>query len=103
MNGERAAERIEGVLFVARFLLDHAKPGERPEMTRLARQNLADVGQRPAKFFLGVVCSGAAISSFGEVGLDIDNGVEKLDREIEILRLDGGLDPTQQQVGSVAG
>ena len=46
MDRERAAERFERALVVAELLQDDAEPGERAEVARLARQHLADVGDR---------------------------------------------------------
>src|SRR4051812_9417330 len=43
---ERAAKRLERALLLAQLLHDHAEAGDRPEVTWLARQHLANVGQR---------------------------------------------------------
>ena len=71
-------------LLLAEFLHDHAEAGERAEMARLARQHLADVGERPAVIFVHEVERGAPVPGLDIVGLELDDGVEQLDREIEI-------------------
>ena len=85
MDGERAAEGVERVPVVAELLQDDAEAGERAEMARLARKHLADVGKRPPEVFLGEIYGGAPVPGLDEVRLDLDDGVEKLDREIVIL------------------
>src|SRR5262245_60736569 len=47
VHGKRAAECLERELVLVEFLHDDAKSGQGAEMARLARQHLADVGQRP--------------------------------------------------------
>ncbi len=102
MNGERAAEGVERALVVAELLQDDAEPGERAEMARLARQHLADVGDGAAEILLRVIDGGAPVPGLDEIRLDVDDGVEQLDGEIEVLAVDRGLDPTHQQIGGIA-
>ena len=83
MDGERAAEDVERALVVAEFLQDDSEPGERAEMARLARQHLLDIGERAAEVLLGVVERGAPVPGLDEIGLDVDDRVEQLDREID--------------------
>ena len=71
-------------------------------MARLARQHFADVGQRAAVIVLQIVDRGALVPGFDIVRLDLDDGVEKLDREIVVLGVGRGLDAAHQQIAGVA-
>src|SRR5690242_357629 len=55
VDGERPAKRFERELILAELLHDDAEAGERAEVTRLARQHLADVGDRFAVILVGEV------------------------------------------------
>src|ERR1700693_3031207 len=52
---ERAAERLERAFVLAHLLQDHAESGQRPEMARLARERLGDVGERSPVVLLGEI------------------------------------------------
>src|SRR5262245_17420495 len=102
MHRERAAVRIERRLVVAELLHDGAEPRERAEVTRLTHQHLADIRNRAA-VVLGVEEDrGAAVPSLDIVRLEVDDGAEELERDIELLLLHRGLDPTHQEIAGVA-
>src|SRR5215510_16533093 len=102
MHRERAAERLERRLVVAKLLHDGAEPRERPEVARLARQHLADIRNRAA-IVLGVEEDrGAAVPGLDVVRLEVDDGAKELERNIELLLLHRGLDATHQEIAGVA-
>src|SRR5438093_10932763 len=102
MDRQRAAIGFERRLVVAELLHDGAEPGERAEMARLARQHLADIRNRAA-VVLGVeVYGGAAVPGLDVVRLEIDDGAEELERNIELLLLHRGFDATHQEIAGVA-
>jgi hypothetical protein len=69
----------------------------------LARQHLVNVGKCPAEILLGVVDGGAPVPGLDEIRPDVDDGVEQLDRKVQILAVDRGLHATHQQIGGIAG
>src|SRR3954470_19821147 len=96
-----AAEHVERVLLVAELLEDHAEPRYRAEVARLADQHLADVLHRLGVFFAHVMKGGAAVPGLDVVRLDLDDGVEQLNGEVEIVGVDRRLGARHQQVGGV--
>ena len=71
-------------------------------MARLACQHFVDIRERVAEILFRVIDGGAAVPGLDEVRLDIDDGVEELDREIEVLAVDRHLGPAHQQIGGIA-
>src|SRR5262249_29552751 len=102
MDRESAAEGLERMLVVAEFLQDHAEPGERPEVARLALEHFVDIGQRTGEILLREINGGAPVPGFDVIGPNVDNGVEQLDREVVVLAVHRGLDAAHQQVTGVA-
>jgi len=89
-DGERAANTSSRVLLVA--ISCRLMPSRRasPKWARLACQHLVDVGQRPAEILLRVVDWWRGGSGLDEHTAMVDDGIEQLDREIELLRLGRG-------------
>ncbi len=52
VDRQRAAVGLECVFVVADFLQDQTEAGQRTEVTRLARQHLANIGERVAVILL---------------------------------------------------
>src|SRR5229473_6868258 len=103
MDRERAAVDVERLLVVAELLQDDAEPRQRAEMARLAREHLADVGERARVLLPRVEDGGAAVPGLDEIRPDVDDGVKEPDREVEVLGVGRGLGAPHQQVGGVAG
>src|SRR6516165_634028 len=102
IDGKRAAVGFERVLVVAELLQDQTQSRQRTEMARLARQHLAQVGERMGDIVLEEVDGGALVPGFDIAGVDRDDGIEKLDGEIEVLVVGRRLDPAHQQIAGIA-
>ena len=85
IDRQRPAIGFERVFVVADLLQDETEAGQCAEMARLAHQHLANVGERVAVILLQVVDRGAPVPGFRIVGLELDDRVEQLDREVVIL------------------
>lgn len=72
---ERLAVGLQRVFLVADLLHDHAEAGQRAEVAWLAGQHLGDVGNGVRVLFLQEVDRSAPVPGFGEVGLDLNDGV----------------------------
>src|SRR5215510_936599 len=102
VHSERAAEHFERPLLLAELLHDQAEAGQRAEVARLARQHLADVVEGAAVVLLHEIDGGAPVPRFDIVRLDLDHGVEQLDREVELLGVEGALHARHEEVGGIA-
>ena len=71
-------------------------------MARLVTQHLADVGERVAVVLFHVVDGGAPVPGFHVFRLDLDDGAEQLEGEIEILGFDRVLHARHQEHRGVA-
>ncbi len=71
-------------------------------MARLALEHFADVGERTPVFLFQVIERGAPVPGLDVIRLDLDDAVEKLDRQIGLLGLDRGAHAQHQQIGRVA-
>src|ERR1700733_13733976 len=77
VDGERLAIGFERVLVVADVLQNKAEAGQRPEVPRLLRQDLAQIGERVAVVLLEIIDGGAPVPGFDVIRLDRNHGVEK--------------------------
>src|SRR5947208_739845 len=102
VHRERAAEGFERELILAELLHDDAEARQRPEMTWLARQHLADIAERLAEILGGEIKRRAPVPGFDILGLETNDRAEQLDRKIVVLALDRSLHPAHQQVSGVA-
>src|SRR5262249_8968743 len=102
MDGESATEYFERTFVVTELLQDHPETRHGPEVPRLARQHLLDIGKRAAVLLLHEVERGATIPGLDVIGLDLDDGVEKPDGEVDVLCLDRGFDAGHEQVCGIA-
>src|SRR3954452_3288963 len=98
---QRAAEHVERVLLVAELLENHAEARHRAEVARLKDQHLADILHRPSILLAHVVQRGAAVPGLDVVGLDLHQGIEQLDGEVEVFGVDRRFGPRHEQIGGV--
>src|SRR5215208_1617459 len=102
MHVQSAAEDVKRAFVVADLVQHHAEPGESAEMTRLARQNLADIDDRAVEVLFQEIDGRAPIPGFGIVGLYLDDGVEQPEGKVKVAALERRLDAAHQQVGGIA-
>src|SRR5262245_31995317 len=102
MHRERTPVGFERGLVLAELLHDGAEPGERPEMARLAHKHLMDVLDRADVILVVEVNRRTPVPGLDEIRLEIDDRVEELERDVELLLFDRGLDASHQQIAGVA-
>src|SRR5215469_18924441 len=90
------------MLVVADVLQDHTKSSERAEMARFARQHFADIGKRTAVLMLDVIKGRTPIPALDIIGLDRDDRVQKLDRQIVITVVGRVFHAAHQKIASIA-
>src|SRR6185369_8534326 len=88
IDRERAAIDFERLLVVADILQDESETGHRAEVSRLALEHLADVGDRAAVVLLHVIERGAPVPGLDVIRFDLDDRVEQLEREIGVLSVE---------------
>src|SRR6476661_816601 len=84
IDGKRIAEGGTRGCEVAELALDHAEPGERPEVTGLASQDLVDIGERFRVASHEKIDGGAPIPCFHEFGMDVDEPVKDFERRLVV-------------------
>ena len=102
VDRQRAAIDFQRLLVVADVLHDQAEAGKRAEVARLAAQHLVDIGKRATVILFHVVDGSAPVPGFHVFRLDLDDGAEQLEREVEILGLDRVLHARHQEHRGVA-
>src|SRR3954452_7970229 len=90
VDSQRLAERLERPLVVAKILHDHAEPSQRAEMAGFTNQHLLDIRERAAVIVAQVVERRAPVPGLDIVGPQLDRGVEQLERDVALLRVDRG-------------